>query len=366
MAGTPATRFIQQMQGDNAPRLHNMYVVHGDEALQQQEAQDAIRAAARAAGYADRTVFTVQQANRFDWSAVLGAASSMGLFADKQIVEIRIPTGKPGKEGSAALQQLAELAQADQQQYPPESGELAPTLFIISLPTPDGTLKRSAWFKALSAVAAEVMVQDVPPQRLPLWIAERLKRQGHTVADGAEGQQALQYFAQCVEGNLLAAHQAVEKLALTNPPGQLSFDDIVASTSNMARFQVSDVSQALLTGQVSRLQRLFAGLEAVGEQPYSLHWSIGNDIHNLYQIRMALQAGEPLPAAMQTVRAWGSKQRLYERAVQKLSATYLRHMLAAAHIVDGVIKGIPHPDWPQDSWQSLRRLGLTLAQKLAV
>lgn len=351
-----ATRLAAAGSGNTA--LHNLYLLHGAEALQQQEAQDAIRSAARAAGYTERTVFTLQ-GNRFDWSEVLGAAGSMGLFADRQILEVRLPTGKPGRDGAQALQNLAQMAQQELQ-----SGDAA-TVFIISLGVSDYSTRKTAWFKALAQAAVTVAIQDIPPQALPRWIAQRLRAQGHTVADSEEGQHALRYFAQCVEGNLLAAHQAIEKLALTCPPGLLSLEDIAASTSNMARYSTADISEVVLSGQTARCRHMLSGLQQAGEQPHGAHWILSSDISNLNRIRTALDAGDPLPAAMQTVRAWGSRQRLYERAVHRLSAAYMRHMLAGAHIVDGITKGITHPDWPRDGWQAFRRLALTLAQKLA-
>lgn len=345
--------------GTDGAALHNLYLLHGAEALQQQEAQDAIRSAAHAAGYTERTVFTVQ-GNRFDWSQVLGAAGSMGLFADRQILEIRLPTGKPGREGAQALQSLAQMAHQQRQ-----DGDAA-TVFIISLGSSDYSIRKAAWFKDLAqAATAVVAIQDIPPSALPRWIARRLRTQGHTVADSEEGQHALRYFAQCVEGNLLAAHQAIEKLALTRPPGPLTLEDIAASTSNMARYSTADISEVVLSGQTARCRHMLSGLQQAGEQPHGAHWILSSDISNLNRIRTALDMGEPLPAAMQSVRAWGSRQRLYEQAIHKLSAAYLRHMLAGAHTVDGITKGIPHPDWPSDSWQAFRRLALTLAQKLA-
>lgn len=348
---------IAQLQTDTNC-LHNMYVLHGAEALQQQEVKDAVRQAARTVGFADRHVFTVQ-GPRFDWSEIQGAASSMGLFAEKQIVEINLPTGKPGKEGGQALQDLASLAEQEKR-----SGDIA-TLFIISIPSNDYTIAKSAWYKTLTKTAVTVQINDIQPNALPRWIAQRLNQQGHTVPNSEEGQHILRYFAQCVEGNLLAAQQAIDKLALATPQGEIHLDDVVASTSNMARFNTADLSEIVLTGQVRRCQHMLAAWQAAGEQPHGIHWVLGGDIYNLYRIRVALDSGEPMPMAMKSVRVWGSKQRLYERAVQKLSLKYMRHMLAGAHIVDGILKGITHPDWPQNSWQAFSRLGLTFTQKLA-
>ena len=166
-----------------------------------QEAADAIRAAARSQGYTERTVHTVAGAH-FDWSEVLAAGGSLSLFADKQIVEIRIPSGKPGKDGSPALQQLAESAQGNDS-----------TLTLVLLPrldkmTQDRRLVRARW----TATASPSRSSRSSAQALPQWIAQRLAQQGQRVAAGDEGQRTLQFFADRVEGNLLAAHQEIQKL----------------------------------------------------------------------------------------------------------------------------------------------------------
>ena len=186
-----------------------LYTLHGDEPLLQQEAADAIRAAARAQGYTERTVHTVAGAH-FDWSAVLAAGSSLSLFADKQIVEVRIPSGKPGKDGSAALQQLAEGAAGNDS-----------TLTLVLLPRLDKQTKSGAWFTALDGAGATVQIDSIERAALPQWIAQRLAAQGQRVMPGEEGQRALAFFADRVEGNLLAAHQEIAKLGLLYPAGEL-------------------------------------------------------------------------------------------------------------------------------------------------
>src|SRR6476660_963769 len=180
--------------------LSPLYVLHGDEPLLQQEAADAIRAAARAQGYTERTVHTVAGAH-FDWSAVLAAGGSLSLFADRQIVEIRIPSGKPGKEGSPALQQIAERAQGNDS-----------TLTLVMLPRLDSMTAKGAWFGALESFGVTVKFDPIDRRSLPQWIAQRLQQQGQRVAAGEEGQRTLQFFADRVEGNLLAAHQEIQKL----------------------------------------------------------------------------------------------------------------------------------------------------------
>ena len=185
--------------------LRSLYVLHGDEPLLVQEAADAIRASARGQGFTERTVFTVAGAH-FDWAEVLASGASMGLFGDRQLVEVRIPSGKPGKEGSAALQQLAERA-----------ADSSDVLTLVSLPRLDKATKSSAWFEALEAAGVGIALETVERAALPAWIAQRLAVQGQRVEAGEAGQRCLHFFADKVEGNLLAAHQEIQKLALLYP-----------------------------------------------------------------------------------------------------------------------------------------------------
>jgi DNA polymerase III subunit delta len=185
--------------------LKSLYTLHGDEPLLQQEALDTIRATARAQGFTERTSHTVAGAH-FDWSEVLAAGGSLSLFADKQIVEIRIPSGKPGKDGSTALQQLADISQGNDS-----------TLTIVLLPRLDKMTKSTAWFAALESMGVTLQVEPVERAALPQWLAQRLGAQGQRVAAGEQGQRTLQFFADRVEGNLLAAHQEIQKLALLFP-----------------------------------------------------------------------------------------------------------------------------------------------------
>ena len=194
--------------------LRSLYTVHGNEPLLVQEAVDAIRATARQSGNTEPTSHTVQGAN-YDWGEVVAATQSLSLFADRQIVEIHVPGGKPGKEGSQALQQVAESAQGNDG-----------TLVIVTLPRLDKQTKASAWFVALENQGVTVPVESVERNALPQWIAQRLRLQGQHVAAGAEGEHALRFFADRVEGNLLAAHQEVQKLGLLYPHGELSAQQI--------------------------------------------------------------------------------------------------------------------------------------------
>ena len=345
--------------------LRALYTLHGDEPLLIQEAADAIRASARAQGYSERTVHTVAGAH-FDWSEVLAAGGSLSLFSDKQIVEIRIPSGKPGKEGSPALQQLAASAQGNDS-----------TLTLVLLPRLDKMTRSGAWFAALDSFGVTVQVEPVERNALPQWIAQRLQQQGQRVAAGEEGQRTLQFFADRVEGNLLAAHQEIQKLALLYPQGEpasgatgaagvLSFDQVESAVLNVARYDVFRLSEAVLAGQAARVQRMLDGLQAEGEAGVLVHYTLAEDIRALKRVKDAIAAGRPLPMALREQRIWGLKERLFERVLPRLTGTMLDHLLHSAHLVDGIVKGLKVPDWPTDGWQALHRLALTLCQQCAV
>jgi len=330
--------------------LRPLYTLHGDEPLLQQEAADAIRAAARAQGYTERTVHTVAGAH-FDWSEVLAAGGSLSLFAERQIVEIRIPSGKPGKDGSAALQQLAEGAPGNDS-----------TLTLVVLPRLDKATRTGAWFSALDGAGVTVQIDPVERPALPAWIAQRLQRQGQRVAAGEEGQRTLQFFADRVEGNLLAAHQEISKLGLLHPEGELSFEQVESAVLNVARYDVFKLSEAVLGGQPARVQRMLDGLQAEGEAEVLVHYTLAEDIRALKRIKDAMAAGRPLPLALREQRIWGPRERLFERVLPRLSEAALADLLQAAHRVDGIVKGLKVPDWPANGWQALHRLAQQLCR----
>ena len=341
---------LSQLAAHLAKGLRPLYTLHGDEALLQQEALDAIRAVARAQGYTERSSFTVAGAH-FDWSAVLAAGGSLSLFADRQIVEIRIPSGKPGKDGGAALQQIAQAAQGNDS-----------VLTLVVLPRLDKATRTGAWFAALEAHGATVQIDPVERAQLPAWIAQRLAAQGQRVAAGEEGQRTLQFFADRVEGNLLAAHQEIQKLALLHPQGELAREQVEAAVLNVARYDVFKLSEAVLSGQVARTQRMLDGLQAEGEAEVLVHWALAEDIRALKRVKDAMNAGKPLPMALRENRIWGAKERLYQRLLPQASDAQLARLLQSAHVVDGIVKGLKQADWPQDGWQALSRLALQLCR----
>jgi DNA polymerase-3 subunit delta len=339
-----------QLAAHLAKGLCPLYTVYGDEPLLAQEAGDGIRTAARAAGYSERKVFTVGNAAHFDWGALIGAAQAMSLFAERQLIELRIPSGKPGKEGAEALQRYCETLGSDE------------VLTLVQLPKLDYQQQKSAWFAALDAAGVMLRVEPVERRELPAWIAKRLAAQGQRVADGEEGPRTLAFFADRIEGNLLAAHQELQKLALLHPSGTLSFDQVEAAVLNVARYDVFKLGEAVLAGQVARALKMLDGLQAEGEAAVLVHWTLAEDIRALKRVKDAMTAGKPLPMALRDARVWGAKERLFERVLPLFSDSALTELLHAAQVCDGLVKGLKHPDWPMEPWQGLQRMVLMTLQ----
>ena len=332
--------------------LRSLYTVWGDDPLLTQEACDALRAAARQAGYSERQVHTVAGAH-FNWSGLIGASQAMSLFSDRQIIEIRIPSGKPGKDGSEALQRYCQSLSDD-------------VLTIVQLPRLDRQQQQSGWFTALDAAGVSIRIDPIERRALPLWLAQRLGAQGQRVQGGEAGQDTLAFFADRIEGNLLAAHQEIQKLALLYPPGELSFDQIESAVLNVARYDVFKLGEAVLAGQVARALRMLDGLRAEGEAAVLVHWTLAEDLRALKRTLDAVNAGRPLPLALREARVWGTKERLFERALPLFTENALAQLLHAAQICDGLIKGLKHPDWPLEPWDGLKRLVRMALQSTSV
>ena len=333
--------------------LQPLYVFLGDDVLLVQEASDLVRRSALESGFADRHVFTVFGAH-FDWSEVLASSGSQSLFADKQIIEIRIPSGKPGKEGSVALQKIAEAAR-----------ESDAVLTLVYLPRADKLMKNSAWFTALESSGASISIESVSRHELGQWIAQRLSLQKQRVEAGEAGQVALKFFADRVEGNLLAAHQEIQKLGLLYPEGELTLEQIEVAVLDVARYDVFKLTQAVLQGQPIRVQKMLDGLEAEGVAAVLTHHTLAEEIRSLRRVKEATQGGRSLSVVLKEQRIWGDRERLYERVVPGIRLNHLDQLLKDAHVVDGVVKGLKSPLWPHDPWQALHRLAQRLGHVCA-
>ena len=322
-------------------RMPALITVASDEALLAQEAQDAIRATARTVGYSEREV--LQADARFDWSRLAQATQGLSLFAERRIVDLRLPTGKPGLAGAAALEALAQNLADD-------------TLMMIALPRLDRRARETRWVSALERAGILLEIDSVDRARLPRWIGERLARQQQSAAEGA-----LVFIAERVEGNLLAAHQEIAKLGLLYSAGELALAQVADSVLNVARYDVFQLPLAMLAGDAPRVQKTMAGLRAEGEAIPLVLWAITEELRMLIRVKSQVDAGRPFAMAARENRLWGPRERLVERALGRIDVGRLGRAVARAATVDRLAKGLRAPRADSDPWLELTDLALELA-----
>ncbi len=327
----------EQLAAHLERELKPVYVVYGDEPLLVIEAADAIRAAARRQGFDEREVLTALSG--FSWTQLTQAAGNMSLFGGRKLIDLRIPTGKPGRDGNAAIQDYCARPSPD-------------ALLLVTLPGLDWKEEKAAWLTALADAGAALKL--VPPNlaELPAWIAGRLRRQQQS-AD-PEG---LRFIAERVEGNLLAAHQEIQKLGLLHPPGALDLQQIRDAVLNVARYDIDGLREALLVGDVARLTRTLDGLRQEGEAAPLVLWAMTEEVRAVAQIKRGQQEGQPLDVLLRDARVWGPRLALMKRAVQRVAAGRAGAALAHAAGIDKMIKGAASGD----VWNELLRLGMRLA-----
>jgi len=317
--------------------LKPVYVVYGDEPLLVIEAADAIRATARRRGFDEREVLTVLTG--FNWIQLHHAAGNMSLFGGRKLIDLRIPTGKPGRDGGAAIADYCARPSPD-------------ALLLVTLPGLDWKDEKAAWLNAIAEAGAAVKLTPPTLAELPAWIAGRLRRQQQS-AD-PEG---LRFIAERVEGNLLAAHQEIQKLGLLHPPGALSLAQVQDAVLNVARYDIDGLRDALLAGDVARLTRTLDGLHQEGEAPPLVLWGMTEEVRALAQIRTGMQQGQPIDALLRDARVWGPRQALIKRALQRIDAKQANAALMHAARIDRMIKGVE----TGDVWDEFLRLGLRIA-----
>ncbi|MET1078690.1 MAG: DNA polymerase III subunit delta [Pseudomonas sp.] len=336
-------QLAKHLQGALSP----VYVVSGDEHLLCQEACDAIRAATRQQGFSERQVFNADPS--FDWGSLLQAGASLSLFADKRLLELRVPSGKPGDKGTAAL--LHYLAR------PAED-----TVLLISLPKLDGSTQKTKWAKALIDGADAVFLQIWPVEttQLPQWIRQRLAQAGLAASAAA-----VELIAARVEGNLLAAAQEIEKLKLLASAGQVDVDTVQAAVADSARFDVFGLIDAALNGEASHALRMLEGLRGEGVETAVILWALAREVRLLASLAQQYSQGVPLEKAFSQARppVWDKRRPLVSKALQRHSAARWQQLLMDAQRIDAQIKG----QAIGDPWISLSRLSLMIAgQRLAL
>lgn len=318
--------------------LSPLYIIVGDAELLAIESADAIRAAARAIGYAEREVLTVDRS--FQWAELRNSAQSLSLFSARKLIELRIPTGKPGVEGSQALQEYCDNLNDD-------------TLTIVTLPRLDKNTQNSKWYAALAAHGVVIACDEIPLQALPAWISARMQQQGQST-----DAETLRFLADRVEGNLLAAWQEIQKLALLYPAGALNFEQVKDAVMDVARYDVFKLSEAMLAGDVARYARVLEGLRGEGEAPTLILWQLAEDCRVLARVTRIAQQGGNAVSALNSERIWGLRKKAMERAVRRFKPALAERALRQIAHLDKVIKGLR----PGDAWDELLQLGVRCAR----
>lgn len=302
-----------QLAGSLDKNLAPVWLIAGDEALLTGEAADSVRARARAAGFTGREVFTTDR--YFDWSELAASTHALSLFSERRIIEVRMPTPRPGKEGGAVLASLAADPGPD-------------TLLLVVTTRPEKDTWSSAWFKAFEKHGVFVQAMPVEISRLPRWISTRAARQGLSFERAAA-----ELLAERVEGNLLAAHQEIEKLALLHAGRLISVDEVLAAVANSARYDVFQLGEAALEGDVPRALRILEGLRAEGVEPPLVLWALCRELRALADARKGPVRQGYGPQAER-------RETLMKRAVRRTSGQPLEPLFAAAAGVDRQIKGV--------------------------
>jgi DNA polymerase-3 subunit delta len=317
-----------KISGDNlntalAKGVGHIYLVSGDEPLLVNEAADAIRAKARAQGFTERELHVVERG--FDWQALLSGSRALSLFAERKILEIRL-SGAPGEQGADVLVSLAADPSPD-------------TLVLVITGKLDGRTLNSRWVNAIDKHGVVVQVWPVELARLPAWIRERLARHG-LKADPA----AAALLAERVEGNLLAAHQEVEKLALLMPQGTITAEAVVDAVADSARFDVLQLGEAAMRGQIARALRILDGLHGEGVEPTLVLWALNKDLQWIARAQALMRNGRSADMAMNALYVWRPRQAAMKLALNRLTATDVRGLVMDAANVDRAIKGALRSD----------------------
>ncbi len=315
-------------------QLLTFYTVYGDESLLAIEAADLIRTKAHMNDYIEREVFTID--SQFKKSDLLLKSNSLSLFGEQRLIDIRVPSGKPGKEGGKAIEDYC-------YSLPPD------TLTLVTLPKIDKQGKATKWFKALENMGPMISVSLVELNQLPNWISQRLSTQNQKTDPDT-----LQFFAEKVEGNLLAANQEIMKLALLYPPGTLSFTQIKDAVLEVARYDIFKLSDAMVTGEIARFILVLKGLQGEGTTVPFILTILAAQIRSLIIIRKGLDSGKSYTQLMKEAKVWGDRQKIMENAAKRVRLKLLVQALLHAAKIDKISKGVTKGN----AWDELEQLGL--------
>ncbi len=311
----PAARLDSHLRDTLLP----VYLVSGDEPLLVQESLDAIRKAAKQQGFDSRQLFVQEQG--FDWQSLKAAANELSLFAERRILEVRLPTGKPGRTGGATLEALADSAGDD-------------LLIIVQAPKLDRGTANAKWVKKLQERGGAVEVWPINARDLPTWINRRMQQ-----AELQPDREAVSMIAHRVEGNLLAAQQEIEKLRLLAGAGPISAEDVGNAVVDSSRFDVFQLVDAALSGRVDRALRMLDGVRAEGVDIVVVLWALTRELRTLAKLAEQVEAGTPLGKALAALRVWRSRQSIVRASIARHRTADYYAMLKLARVAEAAAKG---------------------------
>ena len=312
-------------------------LVQGDEALLVLEAADAYGEAARRQGFVERTAYTVE--GRFHWQEVLADLNAGSLFAAQKLLEIRLTSNKPSAEAQQGLSEVWARLNPD-------------IALLVTAPRLDRQALSAPWAQAFATQGVIVSAPVVDREALPGFLRRRLAAQQQTPGAGV-----LEFLAPRVEGNLLAAKQELQKLALLCPAGELSLAQVESAVRDVARFDAFQLSEALLTADAGRFVRILDGLAAEGESPTLALWVVAEDLHAVLAVMAAQQQGRSLQVLKQMYRLWGDRERWVLAAARRWPAAQLWAAVRRCAALDRAAKGVG----ADDPWRGLQQLMLALA-----
>jgi DNA polymerase-3 subunit delta len=314
------------------------YLVTGDEHLLVAEALDDIRAAARRRGFGTRELHVATTG--FDWSDLSASTGTMSLFAEQRIVELRLPTGKPGRAGGQAIVDLV--------------GQAGPELlFIVTGPKLDTNTAKSKWAKTLEKTGVSLAIWPIGPRELPGWIANRMQQAGLQ-----PDREAVSMIADRVEGNLLAAGQEIEKLRLLLGEGKVTAQDVKGAVANSSRYDVYKLTDAAVAGDARRAVKILGGLRSEGVEPVIVMWALTRELRTLATLDDAVRQGRDLGSAMQAARVWKNRQGLVRSCIGRHQHGDFHRMLKAGGRADAAAKGQRYGD----PWQMAADIVIGMAR----
>lgn len=330
--------YPEKLAADLERRLHPVYLISGDETLLVQECADLVRAAARRGGCSERRVLDAGD-RAFSWRDLVDDANSLSLFAERRLIELRLPGGKPGSDGSQALLACLDNAGDD--------------VLLIVAGKIDRASMNSKWYRAIDEAGATIQVWPVTANELPRWLQQRASALGLRM-----NREAVGLLAERVEGNLLAAAQELEKLRLLNPDGVIDADRVTDAVADSARFTLFGLIDVALAGRADDSLRMLHGLRAEGAQAPALLWGLVRELQLLRGLAVAVESGRSAAQAVAEAHVWKSRQAAVQAALARHSSASCAALLALAARLDAAAKGYG----PGNPWEIMELLVLGVAR----